>query len=62
MRTLLWTILTVSVVANVYASVGVDGVAGVLLNVVSGVATLASGVALWVTRPGPRHTWRLVRG
>ncbi|GAA2290345.1 hypothetical protein OKJ48_34175 [Streptomyces kunmingensis] len=50
MKALLWLILSVALIVNVSTSFAFDGVQQVLISVGTGLAALASGVVLFVTR------------
>ncbi|MFD7664896.1 hypothetical protein [Streptomyces sp. NPDC059788] len=51
MKALLWLVLAVCLLANLYVSaMGDGGVKQVLLSVVCGVGMLGAGTGLWLTR------------
>lgn len=50
MKALLWLVLAISLVVNVSTSFAFDEVQQVLISVGTGVATLGSGVALFLMR------------
>ncbi|MEV0323508.1 hypothetical protein ACIBKX_06845 [Streptomyces sp. NPDC050658] len=50
MKALLWLVLAVALVVNVSTSFAFDGVQQVLISVGTGVATIGSGVALFLMR------------
>ncbi|MEV8315184.1 hypothetical protein AB0Q95_13515 [Streptomyces sp. NPDC059900] len=50
MKALLWLVLAIALVANISTSFAFDGVQQVLISVCTGIATIGSGIALFVMR------------
>ncbi|MEU5031090.1 hypothetical protein [Streptomyces milbemycinicus] len=50
MKSLLWALLTIALVANVFTSITLSGVTQMLVSVGTGVVVLASAAGLYVLR------------
>jgi hypothetical protein len=50
MKALLWLILGIAVIVNASTSIAFDGVQQILISIATGLAALAAGTFLFVTR------------
>ncbi|MCQ8195152.1 hypothetical protein [Streptomyces rugosispiralis] len=50
MKSLLWLVLALAVMVNVASSLAFDGIAQILVSIVTGLTAIATATALYLTR------------